>query len=99
MKRSPSRQFISNVNNIPLIQVKPKRGFANPWLYPEEFKVILPYYLGQSIGCADVDSHIGQTASRVADASWEAARGWDPATGQGIPDSGRSREMLATTGG
>lgn len=65
---------------------KPSMGFLNPWLYSVGSKGFNDVAIGQSSGCRIVEP--------IEDASWNATKGWDAATGLGTPDVSRLLHLV-----
>ena len=71
---------------------KPALGFLNPWLYAIGFEGLTDITGGGSVGCNGINGQTGKPVpggSVIPFASWNATKGWDPATGLGVPDFGK----------
>lgn len=65
---------VALVNDALLAEGRPVLGFLNPWLYREGWKAFTDVTVGSTKGCNTT--------------GWEAAVGWDAASGFGTPVSG-----------
>ncbi len=64
-------------------------GFLNPWLYAIGYIGLTDITGGAAVGCTGINGQTGAPVvggSIIPYASWNATRGWDPATGLGVPD-------------
>jgi tripeptidyl-peptidase-1 len=74
---------VSRLNAARLAEGKPRMGFRNPWLYSSGRSGFTDIVQGKSEGCKGVTGDV--SIPQVPDAGWDAAEGWDPATGLGTP--------------
>lgn len=72
---------MANLNSILLSKGQPVLGFLNPWIYEKGHKGLTDIVDGGSRGCTGRDIYSGLPTPIVPNATWAAAKGWDPVTG------------------
>ena len=72
-------------------------GFLNPLIYSTLYQGLTDITGGQAVGCNGVNGQTGQPvegAGIVPGATWNATEGWDPATGLGVPDFMKLKDLV-----
>ena len=91
--------IISLLNAARMAEGMRPLGFLNPWLYSDGYKGLTDIVDGGSRGCTGQDIYSGLPAPFVPFASWNATKGWDPATGFGTPNFPALKELALTAKG
>jgi tripeptidyl-peptidase I len=90
--------IVSLLNDARLRAGKPQLGFLNPFFYSIGKKGLVDVTLGNSTGCTGLNFQNGNTpipgASVIPGVSFNATKGWDPATGFGLPDFQLLKEIV-----
>ncbi|KAI1180076.1 peptidase S8/S53 domain-containing protein [Nemania sp. FL0916] len=81
--------IIALLNDARLRAGKPTMGFINPFLYSLESGPLTDVTAGKAVGCNGYNMQTGSLlrgGGKIPWASWNGTRGWDPATGMGMPN-------------
>ncbi|KFY07030.1 hypothetical protein V492_07509 [Pseudogymnoascus sp. VKM F-4246] len=83
--------IISLLNTARLSSKLPPLGFLNPWIYSVGQSGFNDIVHGAATGCNGLGRFNGDPNGSpiIPGASWNATKGWDPATGLGTPDFGK----------
>jgi tripeptidyl-peptidase-1 len=77
----------------------PAIGFLNPWIYRFGKDFLVDITQGRARGCDGINHQSGKSvagSAKIPGAYWNATVGWDPATGQGIPDFQKMLKFFVT---